>query len=90
MVLLLGGLFLLCIQIVLYAKRFVCRFVCKKLKRKCFIFLYLYSFYYTAYKTYKRNRYIKIERNTTFVCEVKVLGVLGRFWYLNKNINTSY
>lgn len=73
MVLLLGGLFLLCIQNDLYAKRFVCRFVCKNLERNCFIFLYLYSFYYTAYKTYKRNRYIKIERNTIFVCEVKYL-----------------
>lgn len=67
MVLLLGGLFLLCIQNDLYAKRFVCRFVCRKLKRKFFIFLYLYFIYYTAYKTYKRNKYIKIERHTTFV-----------------------
>lgn len=59
MVLLLGGLFLLCIQNVLYAKRFVCRFVCENSERNRFIFLYLYSIYFITYKTYRKNRNIK-------------------------------
>ena len=61
----LGGFFLLRIQKDLYAKRFVCRFVCKNSERNRFIFLYLYFIYCLTYKTYKRNRNIRVERHTT-------------------------
>jgi len=56
MVLLFGGLFLFCIQNVLYAKRFVCRFVCKFSERNYLIFLYLYSINFLHTKHIKEIR----------------------------------